>query len=243
MTQRDATLVVPGLSDLMIRLGYKDSVALYEGLTIFIGELLKLQTDETIKACFDRYAPSAIERKDRHPICETDGCELLIPRAPRAVGGTINAAPQDVVASRDARNHPGDSLNEAAAPSAITPLDYQALWATVRLCAEGSGWKRDAGESLVDWANRTLGARVALAPTAKGLNGWILPSIAPDTDRQVLMLMKDRGQVDGERITIGHYQQFNGWWRPRGSNGNFSDEVVGWQELPPMNARNAQEKT
>ena len=66
-------------------------------------------------------------------------------------------------------------------------------------------------------------------------DGWTAPHITPDTEREVLMLMKSRGtQSRRERIQIGYYSAGLSWWRPRGSNGNFSDEVEGWRELPSL---------
>lgn len=59
---------------------------------------------------------------------------------------------------------------------------------------------------------------------------WIEAHITPDTDREVLMLMKPRRNY--ERILIGRYEAWRAYWRPRGSNGNFADDIEGWQELP-----------
>lgn len=44
----------------------------------------------------------------------------------------------------------------ASTPNSAIGAGSDDLWAMVRLAAEGSDWKRDGGESLVEWALRTL---------------------------------------------------------------------------------------
>jgi hypothetical protein len=57
-------------------------------------------------------------------------------------------------------NHPASHIDTAkrqAAPSASGDTgQLQALWSLVRLKAEGSDWKRDQGETVVEWAARAL---------------------------------------------------------------------------------------
>lgn len=43
----------------------------------------------------------------------------------------------------------------------MNPSALEDLWTAVRLAAEGSDWKRDQGETLTAWAQRTLRAQRA----------------------------------------------------------------------------------
>ena len=49
----------------------------------------------------------------------------------------------------------------ASVPPVATHDELERLWMDVRLCAEGSDWKRDQGEALSEWAYRTLKKRAA----------------------------------------------------------------------------------
>lgn len=68
----------------------------------------------------------------------------------------------------------------------MNPSALEDLWTVVRLAAEGSDWKRDSGESLTAWAQRTLKRRSeadqrdavleeaaqAVASRATAIHGW-----------------------------------------------------------------------
>lgn len=86
-----------------------------------------------LEFCTDEMTPEQIENWKRHQI---------------AAGPEVAAALDRAAASL------GDKPREAYQPC----FD---LWDAVRLMAEGSDWKRDQGETLTAWAQRTLRARSA----------------------------------------------------------------------------------
>jgi hypothetical protein len=61
---------------------------------------------------------------------------------------------------------------------------------------------------------------------------WISSKTPPDSERQVLIVRRKRWEENDTVYDLGHYSHMLGYWRPRGSNGNFNDEVYWWMELP-----------
>ena len=53
------------------------------------------------------------------------------------------------------------------------------LWTVVRRAAEGTDWKRDEGESLTAWAQRTLLAKSA-GPAERSIPPVITLELVPD---------------------------------------------------------------
>lgn len=68
---------------------------------------------------------------------------------------------------------------------------------------------------------------------------WRTPTNLPETEKEVLLLRKARWGKD-IMYDIGFYSHVLGYWRPRGSNGNFSDEIISWMPLP--NAKTEEDK-
>lgn len=87
---------IPGLADLLIRLGYKDSVALYEGLTIFFGEVLKLHIDEAIKASLSASRDQVIEECAR--VCEASASNYRAMKVDEDGNPDIDAAEAEEMA-------------------------------------------------------------------------------------------------------------------------------------------------
>ena len=69
--------------------------------------------------------------------------------------------------------------------------------------------------------------------TVEGGMEWIPASNPPDSDRNVLIWWKRQGWNSHEGVDMGNFCHALGYWRPRGTNGNFNDEVTHWMELPP----------
>jgi hypothetical protein len=73
----------------------------------------------------------------------------------------------------------------------------RSLWHVVRLAAEGSDWKRDAGESLAAWAERTLAKRHSEA-VQRDAEHYQMSSTEREVMRKAL-----RASAIGEKVPEG----------------------------------------
>lgn len=85
-----------------------------------------------------------------------------------------NAAPQVEPQHAPARDAVGKPPAESAPVASETaPKEsMERLWAVVRLQAEGSDWRRDADETLYEWAERTLKMRAT--PKGDASSPWLM---------------------------------------------------------------------
>lgn len=81
---------------------------------------------------------------------------------------------------------------------------------------------------------RALAAEAAKQQARRDASRWIpVRDGKPPDDSYVLMWMSEHPQGRGRhRCYIGRYEAWRDWWRPEGSNGDFSDQVTHWMKLP-----------
>lgn len=127
----------------------------------------------------------------------------------------------------------------------MNPSALEDLWTVVRLAAEGSDWKRDEGEPLVGWAQRTLLKRGADVPRQQ----WIsvkdsLPDESTTEKDNYVLAWFDWKRPPGPRQQSGcePAERVGGHWRPRGGNGDFDEYVTHWMPMPTSPSNSEERK-